>query len=288
MVRGSRWDIFILKERKMSKNVTIVQNADNTLSVTVTGPKASNVSQDWLRRLMRNIENNRPGPVAQEELEVIATIVDVLIPHTEADRKGRVAKMTEEERAEVCIDYNLRKLMAEMGKLARSSGTFSSVSQVREAGKPFWAALKSVEDLGRRYRRLEDIMPELAEDLKLLDDACIVATTVFISFAQNYFDCGKVEAVKTYILSNKATGLLKIGRTSDVKARISALECGAGARLELLLVIEEDVENKLHKHFKSLRMQGEWFADDGRIAKFIHEYAQAQQEGRDLDIANFL
>lgn len=274
-----------MKERKMSKNVTIVQNADNTLSVTVTGPKASNVSQDWLRRLMRNIENNRPESVTLEELELI---VDVLIPYTEADRKSLAAKMTEKERAEVCIDYNLRKLVAEMGKLVRSSGTFSSVSQVREAGKPFWAALKSVEDLGHQYRRLEAIMPELAEDRKLLDDACILASTVFSSFAQNYFDCGKLEAAKTYILSNKATGLLKIGRTSDVKTRISALECGAGTRLELLLVIEEDVESKLHKHFKSLRMQGEWFADDGRIAKFIHEYAQAQQEGRDLDIANFL
>ena len=274
-----------MKERKMSKNVTIVQNADNTLSVTVTGPKASNVSQDWLRRLMRNIENNRPESVTLEEL---AVIVDVLIPYTEADRKSLAAKMTEKERAEVCVDYNLRKLIAETGKLVGSSGTFSSVSQMQEAEKPFWAALKSVEDLGHQYRRLEDIMPELAEDRKPLDDACIVAATVFSSFAQNYFNCGKLEAVKTYILSNKATGLLKIGRTSDVKTRISALECGAGARLELLLVIEEDVENKLHKHFKSLRMQGEWFADDGRIAKFIHEYVQAQQEGQDLDIANFL
>lgn len=273
-----------MKERKMSKNVTIVRNADNTLSVTVTGPKASNVSQDWLRRLMRNIENNRPESVTLEELELV---VDVLIPYTEADRKSRVANMTEKELAEVCIDYNIRKLMAEMSKLV-SSGPFSSVSQVRETAKPFWAALKSVEDLGHQYRRLEDLMPEIVEDRKLLDGACIVAATVFSSFAENYFDCGKSEAVKTYILSNKATGLLKIGRTSDVKTRISALECGAGARLEPLLVIEGDVETKLHKHFKSLRMQGEWFADDGRIAKFIHEYAQAQQEGRDLDIANFL
>ena len=269
----------------MSKNVTIVQNADNTLSVTVTGPKANNVSQGWLQRLMRNIENNRPESVTLEEL---AVIVDVLIPYTEADRKSLAAKMTEKERAEVCVDYNLRKLVAETGKLVGSSGTFSSVSQMQEAEKPFWAALKSVEDLGHQYRRLEAIMPELAEDRKLLDDACIVAATAFGAFAQNYFNCGKLEAVKTYILSNKATGLLKIGRTSDVKTRISALECGAGARLELLLVIEEDVENKLHKHFNSLRMQGEWFADDGRIAKFIHEYAQAQQEGQDLDIANFL
>lgn len=220
-----------------------------------------------------------------EELEVI---VDVLIPYTEADRKSLVANMTEKELAEVCIDYNLRKLMAETSALVRSSGTFSSVSQVREAGKPFWAALKSVEDLGHQYRRLEPIMPELAGDRKLLEDACIVAATVFSDFAQNYFNCGKLEAVKTYILSNKATGLVKIGRTSDVKTRISALECGAGAKLELLLVIQEDVESKLHKHFKSLRVQGEWFADDGRIAKFISEYAQAQQEGRDLDIANFL
>lgn len=274
-----------MKERKMSKNVTIVQTADNTLSVTVTGPKASNVSQGWLRRLMRNIENNRPESVTLEELEVI---VDVLIPHTEADRKSLVAKMTEKERAEVCIDYNLRKLMAETSALVRSSGTFSSVSQVQEAEKPFWAALKSVEDLRHQYRRLEAIMPELAEDRILLDDACIVAATVFSNFAQNYFNYEKLGAVKTYIIGNKATGLFKIGRTSDVKTRISALECGAGAKLELLLVIEEDVENKLHKHFKSLRVQGEWFADDGRIAKFIGEYAQAQQEGRDMGITNLL
>ena len=274
-----------MKERKMSKNVTIAQNADNTLSVTVTGPKANNVSQDWLRRLMRNIENNRPESVTLEELEVI---VDVLIPYTEADRKSLVANMAEKELAEVCIDHNLRKLVSETSKLVRSSDTFSSVSQVQEAEKPFWAALKSTEDLRNQYRRLESIMPELAGDRKLLEDACTVAATAFSAFAQNYFNYDKLNAVKTYILGNKATGLVKIGRAVDVKTRISALECGAGVELELLLVIEEDVENKLHKHFKKLRVQGEWFADDGHIAKFIREYAQAQQECRGLDIANFL
>lgn len=96
------------------------------------------------------------------------------------------------------------------------------------------------------------------------------------------------EPIKTYILKNHATGLCKIGRTSDINGRIKTLQTGAGVRLELLLAINENVEARLHRHFAKLRTMNEWFTDDGSIEAFVSNYKRAVDDGMCLDISNFI
>jgi hypothetical protein len=76
---------------------------------------------------------------------------------------------------------------------------------------------------------------------------------------------------KTYIIKSPASGLLKIGKTIDMKQRLAALQNGSGVPLEVLVVIDENIEHELHLRFKNLRVFGEWFRDDGQIAQFIEE-----------------
>jgi len=58
---------------------------------------------------------------------------------------------------------------------------------------------------------------------------------------------------------------VKIGTTTDLKARMSALSGACGVRLEILRVIEHAgprVERWLHSKFASKRLHGEWFQYD--------------------------
>lgn len=76
----------------------------------------------------------------------------------------------------------------------------------------------------------------------------------------------------TYLMKNTETGLLKIGKSSNIKARIDSIECGAGAKIKLLYVIDGDVEKLLHDMFSQYKKHREWFDDrDGKIVAYFKE-----------------
>lgn len=76
---------------------------------------------------------------------------------------------------------------------------------------------------------------------------------------------------KTYIALNTESGLMKIGKSINPNSRMGGLQTGAGVKPVLLLVINKDIERKLHKQFSHLNAFGEWFRDDGSISAFIAE-----------------
>lgn len=78
--------------------------------------------------------------------------------------------------------------------------------------------------------------------------------------------------IKTYIIRNNTNGLIKIGRSRDVEQRVRSLSTTAGSELEILCVIDENIENELHRKFSSYRTTGEWFDDrDGQITAYINQ-----------------
>lgn len=81
---------------------------------------------------------------------------------------------------------------------------------------------------------------------------------------------GSKAATKTYFILNTSTKLIKIGRSVRPSKRIKDIQGMAGAKLELLAVIDSDIEAELHIQFKQYRRTGEWFEDkDGFIAECI-------------------
>jgi len=76
----------------------------------------------------------------------------------------------------------------------------------------------------------------------------------------------------TYVVRNPQSGLIKIGRTSNLKTRIQALQCGSGIPLQTLAFIPSDIEQELHFKFKDFRVHGEWFDDaQGLIALYAKQ-----------------
>lgn len=142
------------------------------------------------------------------------------------------------------------------------------------------AALDEIQS-GRDYLRsitpFFEKYPYFTAVLKFHADALFYAEATLIPFYM-LGNSAAVESgaasVSTYIVRHPITRMIKIGRASDVPARIKALQTGAGAILSTLAVIPADVEQELHKRFAGLRRHGEWFQDvDGAIS----EYAKTQE-----------
>lgn len=67
-----------------------------------------------------------------------------------------------------------------------------------------------------------------------------------------------------YFLQNERTLAIKVGFTTNVKARIQHLRPASPDRLRLLGVIPGDqgVERQVHRNLGAHRLVGEWFAGD--------------------------
>lgn len=82
-----------------------------------------------------------------------------------------------------------------------------------------------------------------------------------------------------YLIRNDVTGLLKIGFTTDLTARVRTLSNAGGVALRVLGCINGVVryERTLHDHFRHLRKQGEWFADAPEIRQvFVDDMTEEQ------------
>ena len=77
-----------------------------------------------------------------------------------------------------------------------------------------------------------------------------------------------------YFLEGVGTGLVKIGKTTHINKRISALKNQSPIELRLLLSIEydDDLERRLHEYFSDERAHGEWFEASGRMKAFMRSY----------------
>lgn len=64
---------------------------------------------------------------------------------------------------------------------------------------------------------------------------------------------------KTYLILDKGSNLIKIGKAVNVEDRLRQLQIGCGSILEVKHVFDCDIEDILHIHFSNHRKHGEWF-----------------------------
>ena len=72
-----------------------------------------------------------------------------------------------------------------------------------------------------------------------------------------------------YIMQQHATGAFKVGRSSDVEARLKQLQTGSPYKLRIVLVLENQGtrEREIHRRLRGYKSQsddgGEWFIEPG-------------------------
>jgi rRNA-processing protein FCF1 len=84
---------------------------------------------------------------------------------------------------------------------------------------------------------------------------------------------GELENITNiYFIGSVESGTVKIGKSSDPEKRLAGLQTGNSNRLFLYGVIRdvnEYYENKLHKRFENIRLEGEWFKLTDELIQFI-------------------
>ncbi len=74
-----------------------------------------------------------------------------------------------------------------------------------------------------------------------------------------------------YVVMSKASGLVKVGITGNLRARLMQLSRQTGGAIEPLFCFagNKAVEGSLHHLFAEWRMRGEWFRREGLVDRFI-------------------
>lgn len=84
-----------------------------------------------------------------------------------------------------------------------------------------------------------------------------------------------------YLVGDCMTGLVKIGKTSNMKKRLTTMRT-SNLNLTLLFVLPYDLEGELHLLFKDKRIEREWFKltfDDMRgVIELYNEYLKRELE----------
>jgi hypothetical protein len=103
-------------------------------------------------------------------------------------------------------------------------------------------------------------------------------------FAELETLCGEGSGAKTYtyFVLNESSGDIKIGKTTNIKGRMSGLQNGSAQKLCLLHLVNEDREAEFHRRFAHIRIPGgEWFQGTPILRNFV----DALKEGVDSAIA---
>ena len=147
----------------------------------------------------------------------------------------------------------------------------------------------SKEDILKSKREAMQLMTESNNHTKLMTSLYEKYPTLKITFdnlnnISNHFDSGYINHafsemllskckekgnIKTYFFRNTKTKDIKIGKSINPKERLKQVQGMAGAKLEIIAIIDKDIETVLHNKFKKYKSHSEWFNDkDGLILEY--------------------
>lgn len=157
------------------------------------------------------------------------------------------------------------EISQEVISLAPSSNRFSSMSDTDTA----ICSLDKAVEIAAYARDILALYPECQAQMQRLYALVIESRHRQYSNEDRAVDDAARGDRNTYIIRNPVTNDIKIGMSINPGERIKGLGHASGVELEVLAVISEDIERKLHEKFKEYRSHGEWFKDlDGKIVNF--------------------
>ena len=77
-----------------------------------------------------------------------------------------------------------------------------------------------------------------------------------------------------FISSRKKNSPIKIGKSTNLKSRLSSISVGHPEKLNFMGIIvdqNDKLEERLHEEFSEYRLQGEWFSRNEKIISYIEK-----------------
>jgi len=81
-----------------------------------------------------------------------------------------------------------------------------------------------------------------------------------------------------YFVQGQRSGLIKIGYSTSIKARLRTLRTASPEPLEVLAIVEgtKDDERALHERFRFARSHGEWFHPRRRLLEHVESLVESR------------
>lgn len=133
-------------------------------------------------------------------------------------------------------------------------------------------------DMIDKIHSISNVQPHIKPMLKSLERLLRMyeGCTVIRTMADKARNQQRIDS-STYLIKNPSTNLLKIGKTTNMQSRLQSLQCGAGNKLEVIAIIDENIERDMHVKFSDLRNFNEWFIDpNGDIEAYFRKLSRTK------------
>lgn len=111
--------------------------------------------------------------------------------------------------------------------------------------------------------QLKDVKCSLLEMTSMIGDIEKHEGEFFFNFLKSLSAQGKKQdacMMNTYVMQDVDAGIVKIGKSKNVQARLSAITNISGRSLKIIATFPKDIEKQLHIKYAEFREVGEWFS----------------------------
>ncbi len=123
--------------------------------------------------------------------------------------------------------------------------------------------------------QLKDVKGSLLEMTSMIGDIEKHEGELFFNFLKSLSAQDKKQdacMMNTYVMQDVDAGIVKIGKSKNVQARLSAITNISGRSLKIIATFPEDIEKQLHTKYAEFREVGEWFSlPKSELDKLIKE-----------------
>lgn len=136
--------------------------------------------------------------------------------------------------------------------------------------------LQLFQNLSRELARNADKQPPLIETVELLDRLKQGEPVDLKPEDQKRLFVATYALTTVYFIAAVDAGMIKIGKTRDMKKRMATLRTMSPVGLEVVCTIayDDSLEKRIHEHLKEYRAHGEWFYADKPVLDFIRGYRE--------------
>lgn len=136
--------------------------------------------------------------------------------------------------------------------------------------------LQLFQNISRELARSNEKLPSFIDIVEMLEKARRDGGKDLTIKQKKLLYAASFCLTTVYFIAAVDAGKIKIGKTVDIKRRLSSLSTASPVEITLICTMDYDdgLEVRIHQHLKEHRSHGEWFYADKPVLDFIRNYKQ--------------